>query len=499
MKIDSIELTNFKSHHQLNFKIAKKNCLIYGENGSGKSSIYWALYSVFKTYFRNNTFDYTKYKNRDVSEELSINVKLGGNTLSIPSDNLSLPDGLNQEWSKSIYFANQELLEQISHGGANFFDIISQNLKKYFSSLNVFDERYTTINEKLNSENHVEQSRLKNKVDDEYAEFLNSLKQAANHVLSAVLHENFSIDLVFQGGLLDTNNFSFEKPLITLKINGEENIRLHFNEAKLRITAIVIFFELIKIEDPQESQLKLLVLDDFLTSLDMANRHYIIEYIFRVFKKYQIILFTHNLQFFNLIDDWLNNNSIQQEWDIKNIYVRENDDSRESVIYDRESSYISQASNHLLNDNLPECGNLIRKEFERIVHELEKLYQLGKKEETATIIDLIIDDKPVYVKQNILLSELSGKITNIKNKLNNPHITIDIVKEDLEAIELTSPPLDAKLKETLSKATFYRKIIMNRSSHNNPDAEGYRKEYQHSIELMKELDVLLCQLRKNGC
>jgi len=498
MKIDSIELTNFKSHQQLNFKIVKRNCLIYGENGSGKSSIYWALYSVFKMYFRNNTFDYTKYKNRDVSEGLSVNVKLGENILSIPPDNLSLPDGFNEEWSKSIYFANQELLEQISHGEANFFNSISQNLKKHFSSLNAFDERYTIINEKLNSENHVEQSRLKNKVDDEYEEFLNRLTQAANDVLSTVLHESFSIDLVFQGGLLDTNNFFFEKPSITLKINGEENIRLHFNEAKLRITAIVIFFELIKMEELQESQLKLLVLDDFLTSLDMANRHYIIEYIFRAFKKYQIILLTHNLQFFNLINDWLNNNNVKN-WDLKNIYVRENDDNRESVIYDRDSSYISQASDFLSNDDLPECGNLIRKEFERIVHELEKLYQLGKKEETAKIVELIVNDSPVYIKQNILLTEVSEKITHIRNKLNNPDTDINTVKQDLEAIGLISPPLDAKLKETLSKATFYRKIIMNKSSHNNPDAEGYRKEYQHSIELMKELDALLCQLRKNGC
>ncbi|MDQ7005188.1 MAG: hypothetical protein Q9N67_09835 [Ghiorsea sp.] len=455
MKIDSVALTNFKSHQQLNFKIAKKNCLIYGENGSGKSSIYWALYSVFKTYFRNDTFNYTKYKNRDVAEGLSINVKLGETTLSIPSNNLSLPSGFNQEWRKSIYFANQEFLEQISHGSTNFFDTISQSLKKYFSILNAFDEQYRLINENLNSENLVEQSGLKNKIDDEYTVFLNRLKQAANNVLSTVLHENFSIDLVFQGGLLDTGNFNFEKPSITLKINGEEDIRLHFNEAKLRITAIVIFFELIKIEEVRDSQLKLLVLDDFLTSLDMANRHYIIEYIFKAFKKYQIILFTHNLQFFNLINDWLNNNNCARNWDIKNIYSREHEGRGESVIYDRNSSYIDEASTLLSNDKLPECGNLIRKEFERIIHELEQLYQLGKKEETNTIIELIVKGGPIYINQNELLTGIHDQLNNIKNKLSDPQVAINQIKCDLESIKLDTPPLDSKLKEALSKATFF--------------------------------------------
>jgi DNA repair exonuclease SbcCD ATPase subunit len=48
MKIKKIIIENFKFHHHLEFEIRNNNnCLIYGENGSGKSSIYEALYSNF--------------------------------------------------------------------------------------------------------------------------------------------------------------------------------------------------------------------------------------------------------------------------------------------------------------------------------------------------------------------------------------------------------------------------------------------------------------------
>jgi len=62
-----------------------------------------------------------------------------------------------------------------------------------------------------------------------------------------------------------------------------------------------------------ENNLKLLVLDDFLTSLDMANRKIIAKYILDNFEDYQIIILTHNLQFNNLIKRLLDND----KWDTK--------------------------------------------------------------------------------------------------------------------------------------------------------------------------------------
>ncbi|RTZ49518.1 hypothetical protein EJ377_02990 [Chryseobacterium arthrosphaerae] len=50
-KIKEITLSNFKFFHgEKTIDIDRKNVLIYGENGSGKSSIYWALYTFFKVF-----------------------------------------------------------------------------------------------------------------------------------------------------------------------------------------------------------------------------------------------------------------------------------------------------------------------------------------------------------------------------------------------------------------------------------------------------------------
>ncbi len=45
-RIKSIKINNFKFFtEQPYIEINGKNILLYGENGSGKSSVYWALYT----------------------------------------------------------------------------------------------------------------------------------------------------------------------------------------------------------------------------------------------------------------------------------------------------------------------------------------------------------------------------------------------------------------------------------------------------------------------
>jgi len=47
--IDKIFVKNFKAFPEIeSIKLNGKHLLVYGENGSGKSSIYWALYTLFQ-------------------------------------------------------------------------------------------------------------------------------------------------------------------------------------------------------------------------------------------------------------------------------------------------------------------------------------------------------------------------------------------------------------------------------------------------------------------
>jgi len=54
MKIKSIEINNYKAflgNHIIN--VSGKNVFIYGENGSGKSSLYYALKDFFQSSVEN--------------------------------------------------------------------------------------------------------------------------------------------------------------------------------------------------------------------------------------------------------------------------------------------------------------------------------------------------------------------------------------------------------------------------------------------------------------
>lgn len=505
MTIKKIELKEFKFHNNLDFRIDKQNCLIYGENGSGKSSIYWALYSLFKCYFRNNQFNFNKFQNKNTKEDnLSVKVLLDDITLSIPHENYLLPSEISIENHKSIYFANQDLLDEITNEDSNFYDTILRYLKKYFVTLESFDKEYNLINETIDGTNVHEKNDEKELLDSQYKKYIeDNLTPLVNNILVDKFKEDYQINLEFQSGILDTENLKFPNPKIVLTIDNQSDLKLYFNEAKLKLTSIAIFFSLIKLQEKenQNNTLKLLVLDDFLTSLDMANRHYIIEYIFTDFEDYQIILLTHNLQFYNLILDWLNTHKKESKWDIKNIYVRNNEGEEESIIYNNNANYIEEAKKRLNgnNDELQVCGNLIRKEFERVIHELEKFYKLGKKEETDTIISLIMNDKPIYLNQNILFNSISRDINHCKNMSNNMESNAEKVKNKLtdisEKLKEDTSTSNQHLKSILKNLIFYRKILLNKSSHDNPDAEVYRKEYKNSIILIEELNKLLSELK----
>jgi len=493
MRIKKVHLQNFKFHNDLEFEIDKNNCLIYGENGSGKSSIYWGLYSIFKTYFRNNEFEFSKFNNNDDNNNLSVSVDIDTFKLNIPNEEYLLPEAIPITNSKTIYFANQDLLDLIINGDTNFYTTIFKNLKKYFTKLNNFNNKYDDINHSIETNNLEEKVREKIAVDEEYKKYLVELLKIITQILTIELKENYVVKLEFTEGILDTTTLKFTNPTIVLSIDEQNNLKLYFNEAKLKLTSIAIFFAMIKLEEKDtNNSFKLLVLDDFLTSLDMANRKYILEYIFKEFEDYQKIILTHNLQFYNLIIDWLKIEKQEKKWDIKNIYTREIDaDHSESIIYKINSSYIDEAQKKLDNNELQICGNLIRKEFERIIHELEKNMQLGAKEETDTIVGLIINDKPIYKNQNEIFNTIKStinyckKINNDEEKLKRKLISLS---DDLTESTTNHNP---HLKSILKNILFYRKIVLNQSSHDNPDAEIYRKEYKNSITVIRELNKLL--------
>lgn len=75
-RIDTLQIHNFKFfNEQEPIKLDGKHLLLYGENGSGKSSIYWALYTLFEASLKKDASEIEKYfKHHSEHEQSLVNI-----------------------------------------------------------------------------------------------------------------------------------------------------------------------------------------------------------------------------------------------------------------------------------------------------------------------------------------------------------------------------------------------------------------------------------------
>lgn len=496
--INRIIIKDFKCHKNLDVEFFSKDCIIYGENGSGKSSIYWALYSLFKVYFRNKQFDFNKFESGD---NLEVRINVNGKTLKIPNDNYDLPIGLNLSDANSIYFLNQDTLNNIIYDNNSFYNTLLVNFKKYFYSFAEIDDRYKAINQDLRVANPDLEDliRKKNILDAQFQDYVNKIKDEANLILLE-LEEGLEVTFNIAFKDIDTSKIDLfiDNPMVILNLNNKNDLKLYFNESKIKLISFSIYFAMINIERERtpSTNLKVLVFDDFLTSLDMANREYIFSYIYRYFEDFQKIIFTHNLQFYNLMINWLKfNSSSDLKWDLKNIYLRKYEGNLESILYVN-NSYYEEALKKFKANELPSCGNLIRKEFERIIHELGKIENIGAKEETDSIVQLLANKEIGYFNQKKTIETIFTNIIHCKNLTGDYIVNKTKIIDTLNSMSYERQERSEHLYSILKRALYFRKILMNKSSHYEPEAEIYRSEYDNSLKILNRLNQLLSEIQR---
>lgn len=92
-RINSITLQNFKYiHNAYTLPLNGKNLLVYGENGSGKSSFYWALYTLFQSLHKPNALEVQKYFIEGNEANLRNKYSLPGDLSKVEVDFMDLDD-----------------------------------------------------------------------------------------------------------------------------------------------------------------------------------------------------------------------------------------------------------------------------------------------------------------------------------------------------------------------------------------------------------------------
>lgn len=430
--VEKITFKNFKAFREeqtIDFK--SKNVLIYGNNGAGKSSIFWALYTFLQSsiktqdkvekyfkYFDNENPDtYQSLRNIFEAEAENSYVDLtiaDGTTKIIKRISEGSIDTIGDEDIKLINatsdFINYKLLSNFyrdSHKyDVNLWHVFERDIFPYLthrtSGENLFDRvRRITNDVPRTGQGHPTQngSNRKNnyiaEVDQlnlDIETLISEVQQYANAIIKEHFFDNQDVirvrlefDRKFHFNLIKDRIWHEDKvaerqsklriKLIVEHFNTDTNdwifiqrVQSLLNEAQLTRVAIAIRIGALRTRI-QDSECKILVLDDMLISLDMANRIEVTKMILnkqnkpslRFFDKFQKIILTHDRAFYNTLRNHTNDNY----WEYFNLSKKEN--STESPKLRKDRSHIEKAQKFLADGEFDSCGNELRKELESIL------------------------------------------------------------------------------------------------------------------------------------
>lgn len=164
----------------------------------------------------------------------------------------------------------------------------------------------------------------------------------------------------FSGTNLQTSNF--RKPRVELHIEVAGNVikrtQSFLNEAKLTQLALSVRFAA-SLVNLHESDLKLLVLDDLLVSLDMSNRMKVVEILVSAtFDNYQKIILTHDLGVFREFRRIIGPS--HTDW----CFVRLEGDASKIFTCQSQKTELQKAEEYLHGHSLDEAAICLRKAAE---------------------------------------------------------------------------------------------------------------------------------------
>ena len=479
MKITKIEIKNFKAFRgpdviDLSGDNGKgQNLLLYGENGSGKTSLYDAI-KLFLESSEDNSIKFNQ--NIFVDETDKGYIKL----YFTPDPKLNKD---NYEWSKDVqeHTSAQPIIEASwAKGFLGYKDLLKTNfLHQDENSVNVFDLLINTLLKNVRNEQIFPTRTFSEQWDEilkdvpsdqgttqEIIDF-NQQLETFNTGLQDKLNdlEKDANDILIKFGYKDTDmkiELDFER--VTYKPDKPESNSLHpqqillkvhylgkdleedlayqrfLNEAKLSAIALSIFFAGFKLQPI--SDLRLIVLDDVLIGLDMSHRLSLFNILEEIeWTKYQIILMTYDRTFYEMVKKL---KSEDEKWKAAELYCGKVD-GYEIPVYVEDKTYLEKAREYLDANDCKACAVYTRSAYEAIIKGFCEKNDIGIKyredvnELNSNEFWTVIKDIKSKNKRRIIKLALVKKIESARKFILNPlsHANIvNITKKDLEnAIE----------------------------------------------------------------
>ena len=460
MRITEIEIRNFKAFYgtyRIDLRKAGKNLLIYGENGSGKSSLYFALKRFLES---NDNASPIFQDDRNIFIEDAGYIKL-----CLRANRSSKQE--TYEWSDSVKETDDELIIEASKA-KGFLDYKSL-LETHYAhresdTVNVFNLLVDTL---LANTVNIEGRSLaadwadiqspyprrnaKSKIatlERQIADFNNELtnrlaelKPKVSEILGKFGH-NVALNFHFPGVKYnrETKELDNQEILLTVDFFNIYIPRHHhfLNEARLSAIAIAIYLSSILIQP--ESRLKILALDDVLIGLDMSNRLPVLDILYEYFPEHQIFLMTYDKAWYEIVKQRPSNG----EWECAEFYS-EKTDKYEIPIYVEDKAYLEKAQAYFAANDYKACVIYLRTAFEAAIKKfcekenLQVRYRENPKELQSNdfwepIKKMEIDDGTPFLGQE-LIDEIELYRSIILNPLSHSRTVTVVKKEISDAIE----------------------------------------------------------------
>jgi len=477
VKITNIEIKNFRAFPQIyhiNLHNAGKNLLVYGENGSGKSSLYLAL-----KYFLESSVPENSEDNRNQAFETHQNIfaeDTGHIKLRFLSE--SQREKNTYEWSRDVKEITDELISETSKakGFLDYKSLLETHyLHRENETVNLFDLLVKTL--LANTINPVTERTLVedwnviqppfprrgaktqiaalerriNVFNDELTNRLAELRPKVSEILSKFGYK-VELDLDFQRVAYNRDEKTLDDQEILLKVEFfDTDISSHhrfLNEAKLSAIAIAIYLSSVLLQP--ESDLRILALDDVLIGLDMSNRLPVLNILNDYFPDHQIFLTTYDKAWYEIVKQ---RTSRGGKWKAVEFYFDQTD-AYEIPVYAEDKAYLEKAKEYLDANDYKACAIYVRTAFEAVI------------------------------KQYCEKKDLAIKYRENPRDLRSEDFWIPIkMEKDEDGLLL----LDLRV---VDKIEWARKFILNELSHAT-FANIYRKELEDAIEAVEQLENAL--------
>jgi energy-coupling factor transporter ATP-binding protein EcfA2 len=483
MQISEIVMNNYRAFfnekgketekYKIDFQ-GKKNLLIYGENGSGKSSLFRGIKDLFvssaksELEFIQNVFS----KDIELDSQPFVQVTFSHEDASTPYVFSKDPSVTNTEEeilravAKTKSFMTYRDLLRVhfeENSEMNLFNFLFVGFDSLLGEIDNPVSSQAETNIKMNAlwENVQSGSDEINRKD--FTNGANQILQDLSQSLNCLLqYFDDSLEIYFEP--LTLKMIEENKAVLKLNVkyfgkdlNLESEQYHHFlNEARLSSLAVCIFLSA-HLSVPK-GEYEILFLDDIFTGLDTSNRMPLLDILTAdvirgtpsdTFKNHQIILTTYDRNWYELARKYLG----EDNWTYKEIFIDKNSEGFDQPAILPGQDDLKRAEYYFKMKQYPACANYQRKICERIIKDF-------------------LPDNLKYKKESngdIKLRDQLGELT-------------DMLFKYMGEVGIDTTPI--------KNFPICMRVVLNPFSHDDIDSQIYRRELEVTFEIIEILKTL---------